>query len=191
MHQTGGVARRTGRLTIVAVVVLVVVLLGLGGTALWASGRPVQGVAPGAAPSSLPDSGAGADTVQLSADAATHPAATLVLEQMQLYFNAINNRDYPTWSQVVTDERARQQPREDWLRGIGSTTDGTIRVDRIVDLDQGRVLALVRFVSVQNPDDGPAGLKVGRICWRASLPMAGSPPRIEVGEAENTLGAPC
>ena len=174
-----------------AVGVLLVVLVVLGGAALWASGRSAEGVPPGAAPSSVPDAGAGADTVALSADAATHPAATLVLEQIQLYFNSINNRDYPTWSQVVTDDRADQQPRSEWLRGIGSTTDGTIRVDRIVDLDQGRVLALVRFVSVQNPDDGPAGLKVGRICWRASMPMAGSPPRLEVGDAESTLGAPC
>ncbi|TCK25243.1 hypothetical protein EV378_1046 [Pseudonocardia endophytica] len=173
------------------VVILVVVLVLLGGAAWFTAGRSAEGVPPGSAPSSLPDSGAGADTVALSADAATHPAAQLVLEQIQLYFNAINNRDYATWSQVVTDERASQQPRDEWLRGIGSTTDGTIRVDRIVDLDQGRVLALVRFVSVQNPDDGPAGLKVGRICWRASMPMAGSPPRLEVGEAENTLGAPC
>ena len=114
-----------------------------------------------------------------------------MLEQIQLYFNAINNRDYATWAQVVTDDRAARQPREEWLRGVGSTTDGTIRVDRITDLTQGRVLALVRFVSVQNPDDGPAGLKVRRICWRASLPMAGSPPRLEVGEAASTLGAPC
>lgn len=174
-----------------AVAALLVVLLGLGGAAFWASAGTAEGVAPSAAPSSVPESGAGADTVQLSADAATHPAAQLVLEQIQLYFNAINNRDYATWSQVVTDERASQQPRSEWLRGIGSTTDGTIRVDRIVDLDQGRVLALVRFVSVQNPDDGPPGLKVPRICWRASLPMAGSPPRLEVGDAESTLGAPC
>lgn len=174
-----------------AVAALLVVLLGLGGAAWWASAGTAEGVAPSAAPSSVPDAGAGADTVQLSSDAATHPAAQLVLEQIQLYFNAINNRDYATWSQVVTDERASQQPRSEWLRGIGSTTDGTIRVDRIVDLDQGRVLALVRFVSVQNPDDGPAGLKVARICWRSSLPMAGSPPRLEVGDAESTLGAPC
>jgi len=175
----------------VAVGVLLLVLAGLGGTAWWASGSAAEGVPPSAAPSSLPDSGAGADTVQLSADAATHPAAQLVLEQIQLYFNAINNRDYETWSQVVTDERASQQSRSAWLRGIGSTTDGTIRVDRIDDLDRGRVLALVRFVSVQNPDDGPAGLKVGRICWRSPLPMAGAPPRLEVGDAESTLGAPC
>ncbi|RZT84892.1 hypothetical protein EV383_1749 [Pseudonocardia sediminis] len=172
-------------------VALVLVLAGVGAAAFYASGQALQGPSPGAAPPSLPDSGAGSNTVQLSDDAATHPAATLVLEQIQLYFNAINNRDYPTWTQVVTDERAAQQPREDWLRGIGSTTDGTIRVDRITDLDQGRVLALVRFVSVQNPADGPAGLKVGRICWRASLPMAGSPPRLEVGDAASTLGAPC
>ena len=173
------------------VVLLVVVLLGLGGAAWSASGTAAEGIPPSAAPPSPPDAGAGTDTVALSADAAEHPAAQLVLEQIQLYFNAINNRDYQTWSQVVTDERASQQPRSEWLRGIGSTTDGTIRVDRIVGLDEGRVLALVRFVSVQDPDDGPAGLKVGRICWRASLPMAGSPPRLEVGDAESTLGAPC
>ncbi|MBW0101784.1 catalase, partial [Pseudonocardia sp. KRD291] len=155
------------------------------------SGESLQGLSPGSAPPSVPTSGAGPATVALSDDAAGHPAATLVLEQIQLYFNAINNRDYPTWTQVVTDERAAQQPRDEWLRGVGSTTDGTIRVDRITDLSQGRVLALVRFVSVQNPADGPDGLKVGRICWRASLPMAGSPPRLEVGEAGSTLGAPC
>lgn len=170
---------------------LAVLLAGLCVGAWYASGQALQGPGPSAAPPSLPSTGAGSDTVVLSDDAATHPAAALVLEQIQLYFNAINNRDYPTWTQVVSDERAASQPRKEWLRGIGSTTDGTIRVDRIADLDQGRVLALVRFVSVQNPEDGPSGLKVGRICWRAALPMAGSPPRLQVGDAGSTLGAPC
>lgn len=184
-------ANRGGRRAAALCAALVLILAGVGTAAWYASGRSLLGPSPSAAPPSPPASGAGSDTVSLSDDAASHPAATLVLEQIQLYFNAINNRDYPTWTQVVTDDRAAQQPRDEWLRGIGSTTDGTIRVDRIADLDQGRVLALVRFVSVQSPDDGPEGLKVGRICWRAALPMAGSPPRLEVGESGSTLGAPC
>ena len=175
----------------VVVLALVLVFAGIGGAAWYAAGEDLQGLAPGAGPPALPASGAGEPTVQLSDDAASHPAATLVLEQIQLYFDAVNNRDYPTWTRVVSDQRAAQQPRSDWLRGIGSTTDGTIRVDRITNLDQGRVLAMVRFVSTQSPSDGPAGLKVGRICWRAAFPMAGSPPRLEVGDSSSTLGAPC
>ncbi|MBC3190909.1 hypothetical protein H7X46_07515 [Pseudonocardia sp. C8] len=166
-------------------------LVAVGGTAWTASGTSPDGVAPTAAPPSVPPNGAGEGVVTISDGAAEHPAAQLVLEQVQRYFNAINGRDYATWARVVSPERAERQPREAWLDGVGTTIDGTIRVDRIDPAPGHGVQALVRFVSVQNPEDGPPGLQVGRICWQATYPMAGSPPRILVGDAGSVLGAPC
>ena len=49
----------------------------------------------------------------------------------------------------------------------------------------------VRFISVQDPNDGPPGLHVGRICWQIAFPMAGSPPRMDVGNPDGILRAPC
>ncbi|GAA1399159.1 hypothetical protein GCM10009613_54310 [Pseudonocardia kongjuensis] len=170
---------------------MVVALVAIGGTAWTAAGAAPRGVAPGAAPPRLPQDGAGDGTVTISAGAAGHPAARLVLERVQLYFDAVNGRDHETWARVVSPERAEQQPREVWLDGVGSTIDGTIRVDRIDPAPGGGVVALVRFVSVQDPSDGPPGLQVGRICWQAAYPMAGSPPRMLVGDAGGVLGAPC
>jgi hypothetical protein len=169
---------------------LVVALVAVGGTAWTVSGASSYGVAPVAAPPPVPDDGPGDGIVTISDGAADHPAAQLVLEQVQLYFNAINGRDHATWTRVVSPDRARAT-REDWLNGIGTTTDGTIRVDRIDPAPGGGVVALVRFVSVQNPQDGPPGLQVGRICWQATYPMAGSPPRIMTAESGGVLGAPC
>ena len=180
----------SGRAAVTAAV-LVVALVAIGGTAWTASGASTDGIAPAAAPPSVPRNGAGDGVVTISADAADHPAAQLVLEQVQRYFNAVNSRDHATWARVVSPERAERQPREAWLEGVGTTTDGTIRVDRIDPAADGGVLALVRFVSVQDPEDGPPGMQVGRICWQAAYPMAGSPPRILVGDTASVLGAPC
>lgn len=170
---------------------LVVALVAVGGIAWTASGASPEGVAPAAAAPSVPQSGAGERVVTISAGAAAHPAARLVLDQIQRYFDAINNRDHEMWTRSVDPERAEQQPREVWLEGIGTTVDGTVRIDRIDSAPRGAVLALVRFVSVQDPQDGPPGLQVGRICWQAVYPMAGSPPRILVGDGGSVLGAPC
>lgn len=179
------------RRAVVLAAALLVVLAGLAGGA-WKSGeRTAEGVAPVAYPPGVPRTGAGDPRVELSADAAAHPAATLVRDRVQLYFNAINTRDHATWTQVVSPDRAAQQPREQWLDGVGTTTDGTIRVDRIDPAPGGGVLALVRFVSVQDPADGPPGLQVGRICWQAAYAMAGSPPQLQAGDEDSVLGAPC
>ncbi|MEJ8280914.1 hypothetical protein [Pseudonocardia spirodelae] len=171
--------------------VLLVALVAVGGFAWTVSGATRSGVAPASAPPAVPDSGAGSGVVSVSAGAAEHPAAQLVLEQVQLYFNAVNGRDHATWTRVVSPETAGRETREAWLDGIGSTTDGTIRIDRIDPAPGGGVLALVRFVSVQAPDDGPPGLQVGRICWQVAYPMAGSPPRLGVGDPNGVLRAPC
>ncbi|MFP5071076.1 hypothetical protein ACLFMI_15610 [Pseudonocardia nantongensis] len=175
-----------------AVAAALVVAFGVVAGVAWKAGeRAPAGIAPVAHPPDVPRAGAGDPRAELSAGAAAHPAAALVRDQVQLYFNAINTRDHATWTRIVSPERADHQPREQWLEGVGTTTDGTIRVDRIDSTPGGGVLALVRFVSVQDPADGPPGLQVGRICWQAAYPMAGSPPRLLAGDSGSVLGAPC
>ncbi|MFP5023453.1 hypothetical protein [Pseudonocardia phyllosphaerae] len=176
-----------------ALVAVLLVAVGIVAGVGWKSAYSApSGTTTAAAPPGLPATGAGNQNVVLSADAAAHPAATLVRDRMQLYFNAINTRDHATWSQVVDPERVVKQSREEWLAGVGTTQDGTIRIDRIDPDEGGGVLALVRFVSTQDPKSGPPGLQVGRICWYATYPMAGSPPRIRAGDtASMSTAGPC
>jgi hypothetical protein len=175
-----------------ATCVVLVALLVASALSAWLLGdRLFDGVAPAGAPRAVAGQGAGAPTVELSADAERHPSGIAVRGQLQRYFDAINSRDYGLWSAAVVPARVAQQSRNQWLAGIDSTVDGTIRVDRVDDLGGGRVLALVRFVSTQSLEDAPAGLTVPRICWRASMPMAGNPPRLDTGNAGSMLGEPC
>lgn len=187
-------AARTGagpRRPVALAVVLAVLLLGAGISAGVLGGRTFAGVAPSDGPPAVPARGAGSPIVELSADASRRPAAAAVRAQLQRYFNAINTRNYALWTMTVVAQRVDQQPAQKWLAAISSTTDGTIRIDRIGDLDAGRILVLVRFVSTQNLADAPADLQATRICWRGALPMTGSPPRLETGRPGSLLGEAC
>jgi len=181
---------RTGVAVGVGVVGVVLLVLGAALAASSASG-PHTGSPPEYAAPDPPATGAGSATVLLSADARTHPAAPGVLAQLQRYFDAINARDHTAWAATVAPERAAEQPQDVWLAAVDTTLDGTIRIDRIDDLDGGRVLVQVRFVSVQDLSDAPAAVPAPRICWRASLPMSGSPPLLESGDPGNALAAAC
>lgn len=198
MRQTGPV--RTGSVTssagwtVALSVGLVVLLVGAALAARVLGGRIAGGVSPSSWPPAVPAQGAGSGTVELSADAARHPAAADVRAQLQRYFDAVNARDYASWTATVVQQRVDEQPRTQWLAGVDSTTDGTIRIDRIdriADLDDGRVLALVRFVSTQDLADAPAGLRAARICWRAALPLTGIPPKLESSSAGSVLAEAC
>jgi hypothetical protein len=179
------------RRTILAVVVLVVVLVGAGIGAAVAGDRSFEGGAPLYAPPDVPSSGAGSGEVTLSVDALAHPAGESVRSQLQRYFDAINAKDYQGWSDTVVPERVAQQPEEAWQAGVRTTVDGTIRVDRVDDRPADSVLALVRFVSTQDPADAPETLRAGRICWRGSLPLTESPLRVDTGAAGSLVGTPC
>jgi hypothetical protein len=190
MVHTGPV--RTGDAVGVGVGVVAIGLLVLGAALAWSSAaEPRTGSPPLYAAPDPPATGAGSATVLLSADAGTHPAAPGVHAQLQRYFNAINARDHAAWAATVAPERAAEQPQDVWLAAVDTTVDGTIRIDRIDDLDGGRVLVLVRFVSVQDLSDAPAAVPAPRICWRASLPMSGNPPLLESGDPANALAAAC
>jgi hypothetical protein len=171
-----------------AVALAVVALAALAGA--WvAGGRSFEAGAPGGAPPAVPASGAGSTTVTVSADAAAHPSGLAVATRIQAYFDAVNAHDHAAWAAVVTPERVAAQSEEDWLAGVRSTHDGTIRVDRIESTGDGP-LALVRFTSTQDVADAPADLRVGRICWRTALPLTGD-LRIAPARPGATLSQPC
>jgi len=139
----------------------------------------------------VPATDEGSPAVLLSADAALHPAGSGVARQLQRYFDAINAGDYAGWASTVTSGRADALPEKSWKAAYRSTRDGTIRVDRIDDLAGDAVLVRVRFISIQAVDDAPPDLRVRRICWRSTMPMAGSPPRIGPTQGGSSVKEAC
>jgi hypothetical protein len=177
---------------VLAASVALALVLGLGALAAHAlRSDPRAAAAPEGRAVDLPAVGAGVTTVLTSADVVTHPRGTVVREQLQRYFDAINGRDYAAWSQTVTPDRATAQPQPDWVHAYRSTSEGTIRVDRIDDQPDGSMLVRVQFVSMQDVADAPRETPAARICWRTTLPMAGSPPRIATTGAGSSTHAAC
>ncbi|WP_300008219.1 hypothetical protein [Pseudonocardia sp.] len=170
---------------------LAVVLAGGLGVAWFAAGRSVSAVPPLRAAPPVPAAGVGDTTVLLSADALTHPAHELVRSQLQLHYDAINRKDYQAWAATVVPARSGSLDQEAWLDAYGSTRDGTIRIDRIDDLEGARVLVRVRFVSTQAITDAPQDVPARRICWHSSLPMSGVPPLIELTGAGSSRAEAC
>jgi hypothetical protein len=121
-----------------------------------------------------------------------------VRDQLQRHFDAINAKDYRAWTTTVVPQRAKRLDEAEWRAAYASTTDGTIRIDRIDPLpatgvgDAGDgVLVRVRFVSTQNVEDAPPDLRAPRICWRSTLPMRGLPPLIDMTGGGSSLREAC
>jgi hypothetical protein len=166
------------RTTTAAVAIVLAVLLVVGGAAALASRNSRPG------PPDVPAEGVGSSEVQLSPDAANHPAAEDVLAQLQRHYDAINERDYAQWRATVVPARSAALDEGDWQDAYASTKDGFIRVERI-DPDRGAgpdggLLVRVRFISTQAVEDAPPDLRAERICWRSTLPMRGTPPLIDM-----------
>lgn len=189
---TGGGGPGAGRRAPVGPALVLAVLVAIGLAVAWRSPEwSPAGPAPQHAPAALPATGAGPTVVALSADARTHPVGEEVRAQLQRHYDAINARDYAAWAATVVPERVEGRPEPEWLTAYGSTTDGSVRIDRIDDLDGGRLLVRVRLVSTQDRADAPPDLQVERICWRSSLPMSGTPPLVELSPAGSSLRGPC
>ena len=164
----------TGARIVAAVLALVLVIGGVAAALVGGSPRAET-------PVTVPAAGAGSAMVVLSTDAARHPNGEPVRAQLQRYFDAINAGDYAAWVGAVVEQRSQEQSEEAWKTAFRSTVDGTIRVDRIDGGGAGGpLLVRVRFVSTQDVADAPADAQAPRLCWRSTLPMEGSPPRIAV-----------
>jgi hypothetical protein len=168
-----------------AVAMLFGVLLVVGGAAALTT----RGAAGSAV--SVPADGAGSGVVQLSPDAAVHPAAEAVRAQLQRHYDAINTGDYALWQETVVPARVEALPEDEWQDAYATTRDGSIRMDRI-DRGPGDVLLVrVRFISTQAVEDAPPDLRATRICWRSTLPMRGAPPRIDLTGGGSSARAAC
>lgn len=177
------------------VVIVLGILLVLGAVvAVSASGGSALGGAPGGSPVAVPDTGAGSNVVLLSADAAEHPDGPAVREQLQRHYDAINDLDYDAWTGTVVTARSDTLSEGRWREDYATTTDGTIRVDRI-DADGDGLLVRVRFTSTQDVADAPQALPVPRICWRTTLPLTrsadGTPPRIDRTGGGSSVAEAC
>jgi hypothetical protein len=161
------------------------VLLLAGGAVAWA-----VGARPAAATPPPPGGGVGPGTVELSPDSRAHPLGEVVREQLQAHYDAINERDYEAWRASVVPARAAALPEPAFRAVYASTRDGSIRVDRIDELPDG-VLVRVRFVSTQDVAQAPSAVPAARICWHSSLPMTGSPPRIDLTRGGSSVPAAC
>ncbi|WP_232662599.1 hypothetical protein [Pseudonocardia sp. TRM90224] len=165
-------------LAVVLVAVLVVAWT-TAGTRL--RGKPIQ----------VPAQGVGDSTVAMSLYAAKHPRADEVRRQLQEHFDAINGRNYAAWRATVVPERATALSEGDFAKDYASTSDGSIYIERIDDLPTGAMLVRVRFISSQDLANAPVDVQATRICWRNTLPMDGTPPRIGVTQGGSSRKAPC
>jgi hypothetical protein len=155
-----------------AVAIVLAVLLVVGGAAALAS-RDRGG------PPEVPAEGVGSSEVELSPDAAAHPAGDEVQAQLQRHYDAINDRDYEQWRATVVPARAEALGEPEWQKAYATTRDGSIRVERIDPDPEGGLLVRVRFISTQSVENAPQDLPAERICWRSTLPMRGTPPLID------------
>lgn len=110
-------------------------------------------------------------TVRLSVDAELHPDGERVRALFQRYFDAINARDYQSWSGAVTAEFSRRLRAPQWRANYETTSDGTVLVQRIDASSGERLRVLASFVSVQDVTRAPAELPVDCIRWRVVYPL--------------------
>lgn len=118
-----------------------------------------------------PEKQPGSGVVQGTPDATAHPLFENLRAVLQTYFDAINRKDYETWTRTVTDDRLEIQPKETWLENFRSTTDGNIVIYRIELAEEGAARVLMKFTSVQHPSDAPPELRVPCIHWNVVLPL--------------------
>lgn len=171
---------------VVVLVVALGALLGIAGLRL-AQMRSV----PMAGVREPPAAGAGSSDLEVSGDVFADPDSKAVAAVLDRYFKAISSQNYAAWTATVTPARAGERSQDDWLKGYRTTHDGTIRLTRIDELGPGKLVAMVSFVSTQDPQDGPAAFKQAQLCWRQTLPLTGSPPRVDVSKPGDVLQGPC
>ncbi|HEX9337331.1 MAG TPA: hypothetical protein VF892_15660 [Pseudonocardiaceae bacterium] len=133
-----------------------------------------SGVAPGQ--SSVPSSAEpGPTTVAFAQDFANYPQHSQVLDVLQRYFNAINDKRYDEWVSVVTPALAAEQTKQAFLDGYHTTHDGSIYVYRVDTAPQNGVRVLLSFTSVQALNDAPQNFAHTCIRWQVVLPLAWDP----------------
>ena len=114
----------------------------------------------------------GPPEVMATSDAAKHPLHGTAHGLLQVYFDAINAKDYAKWRSVVSSKRAKNQPERDWRTAYRTTRDGSIVIQRIESGPADSARVLLSFTSVQDPQDAPLEMQVACIHWRVVFPLS-------------------
>jgi hypothetical protein len=157
-------------------VVLVVMIITAAGAVIARTIYTVPAEANATRPLAVPGATSPVDqpgdgTVLATADAAAHPLYENVRKLLQANFDAINTKNYGLWQSVVSDTRAKSQPKEAWLKAYRSTYDGSIVIQRIETGPDRTAKVLLSFTSVQDPADAPSELPERCIHWQVVFPL--------------------
>lgn len=182
-------------LALLAVVLVVAAGVGAGLGLRTLADHTAAPAVPTTAPTTTTTRGAlpGPGGVQLSLDAAAHPAAHRIQDLLQRHFNAINNRDYAVWASTVVARRSAEMPEDKWQQAYQSSRDGSILVSRIEPARGGWVV-LLTFTSTQDTEHAPASLPGSRCTrWWVSYRVVTErgQPRIDAGIKHTTVAEDC
>jgi hypothetical protein len=161
-----GSSRQLWLLPVLLITVIATALGGLLARALYAeppASPPPAVVA--TSPSVAPGKQPGPAVVRGTADAVAHPLYRTLQPLLQVYFEAVNAKDYARWATVVSAERQANQPEEMWLKDYRTTKDGNIVMHRIEARGDGTARVLLTFTSTQDVADAPGELPYGCIHW--------------------------
>ncbi len=101
-------------------------------------------------------------TVQMTPAVRSHPRSAAAQQLLQGYFDAINQHDYASWTQVVSPAMAARQDSAGWLQAYATTVDSSIWMESMSD---DPLQVRMRFTSVQDPDLAPRDLPLDCIDW--------------------------
>ncbi|MFR9729446.1 hypothetical protein ACL03H_09470 [Saccharopolyspora sp. MS10] len=153
----------------VPIAVLVLLAAGAGGVVAqrFYGSEPVPTSVPGIA---MEQNSELAD-IEFTPDAQAHPDHADVRWTLQMHFNAINMRRYETWKATVVAAKQQQLPEDKWLEEYSTTRDAAVKVHRIEPGPKDSLRILMTFVSTQNPNDAPTGMRASCLRWRVVYPM--------------------
>ena len=154
-----------------------------------ASGPSADAATSAAIASSAAPSGPSTNlTVQLTAAVRSHPRVLEVQQLLQTYFDAINQHNYDSWTQVVTADLRDRQNGEQWLQAYATTVDSSIWINRI----QGDPMQVsMAFTSQQDPDLAPKDLAVACIQWTLTYQLAEEDGQLVVGSTSDVGKQKC
>ena len=96
-------------------------------------------------------------TVAVAAEAAVNPSSRAIVALLTKYFVAINQRDYSAYRQLHTRAERAKMSETEFLNGFRTTQDDQVLLRQLGIAQDGRLLAMVDFVSTQDAADGPDG----------------------------------
>jgi hypothetical protein len=167
-----GSPRQLWLLPVLLITVIAVALGALVARSLYKDQPPRRPVAIESSPPSVPPSEQpGPAEVRGTADATSHPLYITLRPLLQQYFDAVNAKDYESWREIVTAERAMRMDAVEWMTEFDTSRDGSIVVYRIETDLADTAQVLLQFTSTQAVEDAPEELPETCIQWHVVWPF--------------------